>query len=152
MDFQLRGGQFFIVSVGRPIAIVPDGLSERNGKECRRERSLEIKRERTVLALISCLGILGESVLPVLVRSMAILFRIGDTMAVTTLRPMPHTEIDDSFKSELLGALCFFCLAPIGDYMFLPHFKKRLVTATATEATPARTMLGALVVMLKMVL
>ena len=29
-------------------------------------------------------------------------------MAVTTLRPMPHTEIDDSSKSELLRALCFF--------------------------------------------
>ena len=26
-------------------------------------------------------------------------------MAVTTLRQMPHTEIDDSFKSELLWAL-----------------------------------------------
>ena len=29
----------------------------------------------------------------------------GDIVAVTTLRQMPHTEIDDSFKSELLGAL-----------------------------------------------
>ena len=27
----------------------------------------------------------------------------GNGMAVTTLRQMPHTEIDDSFKSELLG-------------------------------------------------
>ena len=26
-------------------------------------------------------------------------------MAVTTLRQMPHTEIDDSFKSDLLGGL-----------------------------------------------
>ena len=26
-------------------------------------------------------------------------------MAVTTLRQMSHTEIDDSFKSELLGTL-----------------------------------------------
>ena len=46
----------------------------------------------------------------------------GRGMAVTTLmqmRQMPHTEIDDSFKSDLLGALGgspkFVCLAPFCD-------------------------------------
>jgi len=43
------------------------------------------------------------------------------------------------FKSELLGALgdplpIFVCLAPLGDYMFLPHFKNILVTAMDTLA------------------
>ena len=38
---------------------------------------------------------------------------LGENMAVTTLSQMPHTEIDDSFKSE-------FCL---------PHLQKSLVRA-----------------------
>ena len=43
----------------------------------------------------------------------------GGGMAVTTLRQITHTEIDDSFKSEFLGALGsspkYFCLALIRD-------------------------------------
>ena len=51
-------------------------------------------------------------------------------MAGTTLRQMPHTEIDDSFKLEFLGALGgshnLFWLAPLGDKVCLPHLKKRV--------------------------
>ena len=40
-------------------------------------------------------------------------------MGVTTLRRMPRTEIDESFNTELLGALGgspkFVCLAPFHD-------------------------------------
>ena len=53
-----------------------------------------------------------------------------DIMAITTLRQMrqvPHTEIDDSFKSDLLGALGgspkFVCLTPLTDEVFLSHLK-----------------------------
>ena len=55
-------------------------------------------------------------------------------MAVTTMRQMPNTEIDYSFKSELLGDLgsspqFIFYLALLADYVIWPHLKKSLVTA-----------------------
>ena len=52
-------------------------------------------------------------------RGFGVVMLINDTMAVTTLRQMSHIEIDDSIKSELLGALCgspnVICLARLGD-------------------------------------
>ena len=41
--------------------------------------------------------------LPVYVKLFNLVFDNGAIVAVTTLRQMPHTEIDYSFKSELLG-------------------------------------------------
>ena len=63
--------------------------------------------------------------LPVYVKLFNLVFDNGAIVVVSTLRQMPHTEIDDSFKSELLGGgggggglgglPKLFCLAQLGD-------------------------------------